>query len=102
MYNVILIKPDGSIERSQQAKKPDYEQIRKAVEGYIEYVPHFSKFEDYKRGEAIVNEEGFIKRLPFNRNATDWWLKNLGKGLFTYEPRLYGNMLYICKEPKKK
>ena len=102
MYNVILIRADGSIERSQQTKKPEYEQIKKAVAGFIQIVPHLSKMEDYKRGEAYVNEEGLIHGLPFNQKATEIWLENLGKGPFSYEPRLFGDMLYIAKEPKVK
>lgn len=102
MYNVIIIKSDGTIERSQQPKKPEYQQIRNAVKGFIQIVPHLSKFENYKRGEMYVNEEGLIHGLPFNETATDAWLENLGKGPFSYPPRLYGDAIYIAKEPKVK
>jgi len=102
MYNVIIIKAYGFIERSQQDKKPDYKQIREAVDGFIQIVPHLNKMENYKRGEAYVNEEGLIRGLPFNQKATEIWLENLGKGHFSYEPRLFGDMIYIVKEPKVK
>ena len=107
MYTVLLVKIDGTVEETSQAKTPSYEQIKKAVGGYIEAVPHFRKYFREQgpvlvRGTAYVNEEGLINGLPFNEAATKQWLLNLGKGPFRYTPRLHGPMIYWAKVPKIK
>jgi hypothetical protein len=100
-YMVIITAPDGTETTSIQAKAPDYPQIRAAVNGMIEHVPHFSRYEhagvSYKRGQAYVNEEGLIRQLPINGEATRQWLMNLGKGPFRYQPRLFGTMIFWAK-----
>lgn len=100
-YKVIKIQADGKIEEVVQAKSPTYEEQRKYVGGLIQQVPHLSKIDlfDLKRGQMMVNEEGLIHNLPYNAVATAIWRENLGKGPFSYEPRLYGNAIYWAKLP---
>lgn len=100
MYVFIVIEPNGKITKTEQAKKPEYKQIREAVGGIIQIVPHLSKFEEYKRGTAYCHEEGLLIGLAFNEKATQVWLDNLGKGPFSYPPRIVGNLLYIAKKVK--
>lgn len=96
-YAVIILRPDGTRTETIQAKAPEYDQLKEAVQGYIETVPHLSKLDPYKRGRAYVNEEGILKNMPFNEQATRVWLENLGKGPFRYPPRLHGPMIYYAK-----
>lgn len=96
-YNIIVIQADGNIIRECQLKAPNYDMIKKVVGGYIQQVPHLTKFEDAKRGQMWVNEEGILHNLPFNEVATKAWLENLGKGPFVYEPKIYGTAIYWSK-----
>lgn len=46
--------------------------IREQLNGYMEIAPFFDRF----RGErcvAMIDEEGKLKRLPYNRKATEHW-----------------------------
>lgn len=76
-YVVLEIKADGRIVKTIQTKKPDYEQQKKAVGGFIETIPYFTKAIHqavlYQRGTAYANEEGQLKGLPINRNAMALW-----------------------------
>lgn len=100
MYAVIKIITDGQIIHETSLKAPTYEVLREFVGGLIQYVPHLTKFENYKRGQMVVNEEELIHNLPYNQMATIIWLDNLGKGPFSYPPELYGNAIYWAKIPK--
>lgn len=95
-YVVVVFKVDGTIESSEQKSKPELDQIKKVVEGWIETVPHFTRYGDHTRGMAFCNEEGLYNKA-FNAKATQAWLENLGKGPFRYEPRLHGNVIYYAK-----
>lgn len=83
-YHVLEIKTDGTIIKTVQREKPGYEQQRKAVGGYIETIPYFTKMThegiEYKRGTAFANEEGQLKGLPFNRKAMEAWGKSCPGG----------------------
>ena len=96
-YTVIVFHANGEICRSTQPKAPNYDQQKNAVGGYIETVPHFTKYDGMTRGTCYANEDGIGKFLPFNKNATDAWLACLGKGPFAYKPRLYGDVIFYAR-----
>lgn len=89
-----VIHPDGSITEHfpKNGKKFTYQELSALVGGCIETVPLLQK-----RGEfsvAYCDEEGQIKGLDFNHEATRLWLECLkGKGPLRYEPRLFGPVL---------
>ncbi len=99
--------PDGKIHRSEQPKAPDYAQIRKAVEGIVQQVPYMTRitYEGlvYNRGTAYVNEEGIIRRMPFNRTASLLWRANARAakafGTRVNEMQLYGPVIFWAKQP---
>lgn len=99
-YHVLEIKATGAIVKTVQSEEPDYEQQSKAVGGYIETIPYFTKLThegiDYKRGTAFANEEGHLYGLPMNLRAMDFWLKSCSKG----DPkrmRLAGDVIFYAK-----
>ena len=100
-YLVVILKTDGTRWRATQPKAPDLDQMQKAVGGFIETVPHFTKLthegEHLSRGHCFCNEEGKITGLPINEQATKAWLDNLGKGPFRYPPVLHGDCIYYAK-----
>ena len=57
---------------------PDCERLQRAVEGYIELVPHFN---NYKGNPCVVfcNEEGKLNGLDVNLTATNAWHEVLTK-----------------------
>ncbi len=83
-YAVFVISADGSVTKTIQPKKPEYQQLRNAVLGLIETVPYFTSFEyggkKYNRGTAYVNEEGLIIGLAKNTAANAAWRKAVPKG----------------------
>lgn len=97
MYKVITLLANGETKEQLQPKAPDLKQLQAIVGGYIETVPHFTKFGDMKRGVAYCNEEGLLRGLQFNAAATSAWLQNLGKGPFGYPPRLHGDVVFYAK-----
>lgn len=101
MYNVIIFLANGKIEFSQQHRAPSLEQMQTAVGGYIERIPHFTRFEYegkyYTRGQAFANEDGIMKKLDFNEMATDAW-QNCTVGI--QNARLFGNVIFYSKEPR--
>ncbi len=101
MYDVVLMLVDGTEERKQVKKSPGFEDIKKWVNGYIQAVPHFNKFEG-RRCTAYVNEEGklYPNKFALNEKATELWLQLLGKGPFIYKPELFGHMVIIMKARK--
>ena len=53
-------------------KEPSMEKLQKLVGGYIEIA-----YDDGKT-QIICNEEGLLRELPFNSNATIMWRNLLG------------------------
>jgi hypothetical protein len=74
---LITIKPDGAIERKPITAPPELSELQTAVGGYIEKVPMFDTFEK-KTCVALCNEEGKLKRLPVNEEATFLWHEQNG------------------------
>ena len=66
-----LIKANGTIKTVLMNEDKRLDQLQKAVGGYIELV--------YLQGNKImvVNEEGLIKRLPYNYKASKIAGKNI-------------------------
>lgn len=71
-----LIKPEG--------KTWTYEEMQELVGGYFEIVAA----PNHPGWVLVINEEGKLKGLPFNKNATD---------LYQYEP-IVGDVLLTMKE----
>jgi hypothetical protein len=96
MYNVFIIRVEGSIIHTVQPKAPDLKQLQSAVAGYIETIPYFTKLEVngvlYKRGRAYANEEGLLKGMPLNVQASKAWIKN-----FKYASGLVGDVIFYAK-----
>jgi hypothetical protein len=99
MYRIVILKPDGKHEVTEQKKAPEYEQLRKAVGGLIETVPYFTKYDGLSRGRAYCNEEGRLRGLPFNRDATKAWRESCPKGEESMM-RLHGDVIFYAKIPK--
>jgi hypothetical protein len=100
-YHVLVIKADGSIEKTVQPKAPTYKQQFEAVGGFIETVPNFTRLEhdgiEYKKGVAYADEEGQIKGKQFNMVATMYWQEACPKGDLE-RMTLYGDVIFIAKE----
>ena len=62
-----LYKADGSV--NDIGHKPTYEEMTKAVGGYIEYTK--GRDSDGKIVTIVVNEEGLLQGLPPNSRATE-------------------------------
>jgi len=101
-YVVVIFHANGVIDKTVQPKKPDYDQMSKAVGGMIETIPAFTRFAGLSRGIAYANEEGLLKGLPYNRNATKAWFDDLtaqGRPFSKDRVHLVGDVIFIAKEP---
>jgi hypothetical protein len=100
-YAVFIIKPDGSITKTLQPKTPTYTQLRDAVAGYIETIPHFVKLEHegetFSRGVAYCNEEGKIRGLPHNETASKLWRASLTGDFDHNRTQLNGDVIFHAK-----
>ena len=58
-------------------ERPTLKEVRKLVGGYIEFV--------YSDGDIqiICNEEGKLKKLPINEEATNYWFNQANPSIFT-------------------
>lgn len=104
-YCVLEIKADGRIVKSVQPKAPTYDQQRKAVGGYIQTIPYFTKALHegvrYNRGTAYADEEGMLKGKPLNHNAMMLWRFSCPDG----DPsrmRLCGDVIFFAKVPNER
>lgn len=84
MFVFEIIKPDGTKEDIN--RKMTLEEMQKAVGGYIELCP--TKPGSGRR-VLVVNEEGLLKDLPVNPEAT----KLANPGTWIQLPGLRGNVL---------
>jgi hypothetical protein len=96
MYNVFIIRADGSIEFTVQQGAPKLKQLQDAVGGWIETIPYFHKFEFggrwFRRGRAFANEEGLLRGLPPNSRATSAWRQS-----FSGAYGLVGDVIFYAK-----
>lgn len=103
MRAIFIIRPVEPVWQVYYAKNPPtLTALKQLVGGYIEIVPQFTKLtyegKHYIRGTAYMNEDGRRMQLPLNQTATDWWLRNLGKGPFWYKPEVFGTLVYYATE----
>lgn len=70
---MIVLKANGTKRVADFHNPPDLETLQKAVGGWIEKVPYFYQWEG-QAAIAYCNEEGKLRRLPFNQNATAAWM----------------------------
>lgn len=97
------IKADGTI--TSEVADNNLERLQKTVGGYIQIVPHFTKYND-RRCICYANENGrpdiIYPGLPLNQTASDLWRAQLGDGPFLYEPDLFGDIIieqtYVKRE----
>lgn len=99
-YTVYLFKASGTVTKTQQDKKPTYDECVKAVGGYIETIPFFTKYDDRIRGTAYANEEGMLKGLPLNKLAIKAWQESLVSGYDPSRTNLCGDIILYFKDPK--
>jgi hypothetical protein len=96
MYNVFIIRANGTVEHSTQPKAPKLAQLQEAVGGWIETVPYFHKLQYngqwYRRGRAYANEEGLLHGLPINQTASHMW-----KESFKHAYGLVGDVIFYAK-----
>lgn len=92
MRKLTVLKTDGTQEVIEHKGREPLKVLQGLVGGYVEGVPHFTKFEG-KRCRAWANEEGLINGLPLNEQATKLWKEQLGAGPFAYDPKLYGTIV---------
>ena len=76
MKKVVLLKADGTREVLTPEKKPSLEQMQKWVDGWVESVHRNPTTGQLLRWEGqavvvVVNEEGLLRHLPLNRQATE-------------------------------
>lgn len=67
-----IIHAKGMREVTTHTKPLPLDTLQNAVGGFIEVVPHFDSFEG-KRCVAFCNEEGKLRNLPLNAEATGLW-----------------------------
>jgi len=103
-YVVVIFHANGVIDKTVQPKRPDYDQLSKAVNGPIETIPYFTRFAGLTRGIAYANEEGMLKGLSYNRNASKAWFDDLtaiGQPFDSRRVHLLGDVIFFAKEPKQ-
>jgi len=96
-YHVIILRANGNVERNSYPKKPELSTLQAAVGGYIQTVPYFTKLKwpdgtEYKRGTCYANEEGILKGLYPNGEATRAW-----RDQFPQATMLHGDVVFYAK-----
>jgi hypothetical protein len=92
-----LYRPDDSVEIVSPANGKHWtlKELQDLVGGYIEFLPAI-------KSKIVVNEDGRLKGLPYNRKATKLYLVLLeGKELW-YTPQLVGNVVALTPGEKVK
>lgn len=103
MTKFIIIRTDGTITEKEYAGSYNgpggegnftLEDMQEAVGGLIEIVPLWDSYND-QPARIFCNEEGKLKRLPFNSTATALWLEHLEKNNLPAFDMLLGDVLVI-------
>lgn len=105
VYKVAVFNVDGSVTVTEQAKAPEYKQLREAVNGLIQTVVGFTAYDGLKRGTCYANEEGLLHGMQFNAKATQAWhdcLKASGRPYNRDMVHLVGPVIFYAKIPKPK
>ena len=92
-WRSFTIDPYGEVVQTVHPKQPDLAWLQEQVDGWIETVPYFTKFQGRTRGTAYANEEGIIKGMPFNRTATEAYGR-----CFEFAQNLYGPVVITFRE----
>lgn len=69
-YNITQIDPDGTLTEHVLDAHPELEWMKEKVDGWIERTRIPAPAGDLGYRDMIVNEEGLLRRLPFNPLAT--------------------------------
>ena len=88
----IIARANGTMENSVPANGTDYtlNELQRIVGGPIEIV-NLGNF------LLVVNEEGKLRRLPYNMIATNWYLSfHFGVGVIPESEYIVGDAL-LCK-----
>ena len=72
MKKITIIHIDGHLSISKLDEGNEFDELQKAVGGYIESIPYFELFNGIPC-EAYCNEEGKLDGLPVNHAATSLW-----------------------------
>jgi hypothetical protein len=94
---LIIIGPGGQIEEHELVRVPNLDALQKAVGGYIEVVPYFTKYEG-RPCIALCNENGKIEGLPVNRKAQAFWELSFGRPIT--EDHLVGSIAIVVGSPQ--
>jgi len=86
----LLIRADGreEIVRPANGKKFTLKELQTHVGGYIELMPGMPF-------QMLVDEEGSLKRKPYNAKATEMVLRLLEGKRLRYIPQLVGDVLIL-------
>lgn len=76
-----IISPSGIVTIQVYDKRQQLEILQKAVGGYIEVVPYFTRYSG-RVCTCYCNEEGKLDRLAPNAAATALWHEQLGPRAF--------------------
>ena len=87
----IIIRASGKIEATEITEQPGLAALQVAVGGYLETVPAFDKY-DGQDCVAFCNEEGKLRKLPFNSKATLLWDEATGGA---FDDILVGDVVII-------
>lgn len=88
----IIARANGTMENSEPANGTDYtlDELQRIVGGPIQVV-------NLGLYQLVVNEEGKLRRLPYNTIATNWYLSfHFDKGLIPPTDYIVGDVL-LCK-----
>ena len=78
MPAIISITPEGKVQKENIKKPPGHEQLHKIVDGYIELIPYFTKY-DNQPCVAFCDEDGKRKGKPLNIPAQILWNHAMGR-----------------------
>lgn len=91
-HTLTTIWADGTIIHLGLERAPELSDLQDAVNGFIQMVPDFPRYNDLPC-TAYVDEEGMLKHLPINIEATNLWRRYLlstGRAFDRSMATLYG------------
>jgi hypothetical protein len=91
MFHVTVIDTDNLVSSFDYAECPSLEMLKAWVEGHIESVPHWYKF-DGKDCVVFCNEEGKWDK-DFNALATSMWYNHNQQII---NDQLFGNIVIVA------
>lgn len=91
---IIALNYDGTRNRVEINSADILRELQWIVEGPIEQVPGFNSYAGYKC-VAFCHEEGKLKELPFNHQATTYWYEALKQNNLSSLEVLLGNIAVV-------